>query len=33
VLIAGSLGFTERTFFELDEGERAAVNTTPQVKF
>jgi LemA protein len=33
VLIAGSLGFTERTFFELDESERAAVNTTPQVKF
>ena len=33
VLIAGSLGFTERTFFELDDGERAAVNTTPQVKF
>ena len=33
LLIAGSLGFTERTFFELDESERAAVNTTPQVKF
>ena len=33
VLIAGSLGFTERTFFDLDEGERAAVNTPPQVKF
>jgi len=33
VLIAGSLGFTERTFFELDKGERAAVNTVPQVKF
>jgi LemA protein len=33
VLIAGSLGFTERTFFELAESERAAVNTTPQVKF
>jgi len=33
VLIAGSLGFAPRTFFELDEGERTAVNTTPQVKF
>jgi LemA protein len=33
VLIAGSLGFTERTFFDLDEGERAAVNMAPQVKF
>jgi LemA protein len=33
VLIAGPMGFTERTFFELDEGERAAVNTAPQVKF
>jgi LemA protein len=33
VLIAGSLGFTERQFFELDEGERAAVSTPPQVKF
>ena len=33
VLIAGSLGFTERTFFELEEGERTAVATPPQVKF
>src|SRR5262245_37092178 len=33
VLLAGSLGFRERTFFELDEGERAAVNAAPQVKF
>jgi LemA protein len=33
VLIAGPMGFTQRTFFELDEGERAAVNTAPQVKF
>jgi LemA protein len=33
VLFAASLGFTQRTFFELDEGERAAVNTPPQVKF
>ena len=33
VLFAGSLGFTQRTFFELDESERAAVNTPPQVKF
>ena len=33
VLIAGPMGFAQRTFFELDEGERAAVNTVPQVKF
>jgi LemA protein len=33
VLFAASLGFTGRTFFELEEGERAAVNTVPQVKF
>ena len=33
VLIAGSLGFTQGTFFELDEGERVAVATPPQVKF
>ena len=33
VLLAGPLGFTAQTFFELDEGERAAVNTAPQVKF
>ena len=33
VLIARPLGFTERGFFELDEGERAAVTTAPQVKF
>ena len=33
VLLAGPLGFSERTFFELDEGERAAVATAPQVKF
>ncbi len=33
VLIAGSMGFTQRTFFEVDEGERAAVETAPQVKF
>src|SRR4051794_17760908 len=33
VLLAGPLGFRERTFFELDEGERAAVNVAPQVKF
>ena len=33
VMIAGPLGFAERTFFELDEGERAAVDATPQVKF
>jgi LemA protein len=33
VVIAGPMGFTERTFFELDEGERTAVQTPPQVKF
>ncbi len=33
VLIAGSMGFTQRTFFDVDESERAAVNTAPQVKF
>jgi LemA protein len=33
VLIAGPMGFTQREFFDLDEGERAAVNTAPQVKF
>ena len=33
VFFAGSLGFTARTFFEVPESERAAVNTAPQVKF
>jgi len=33
VLLAGTLGFSERAFFELDEAERAAVEATPQVKF
>ena len=33
VLLAGPMGFTARTFFELDESERVAVNTAPQVKF
>lgn len=33
VFFAGSLGFSARSFFELAEGERAAVNTVPQVKF
>ncbi len=33
VLIAGPFGFTQRTFFEVDEAERVAVNTAPQVKF
>ena len=33
VLVAGPLGFQSREFFDLDEGERAAVNTAPQVKF
>lgn len=33
VFFAGSLGFRERAFFELDEAEKAAVKTAPQVKF
>jgi LemA protein len=33
VLVAGSLGFTPKTFFDVDESERAAVNAAPQVKF
>ena len=33
VFFAGSLGFTSRTFFEVPESERAAINTAPQVKF
>jgi LemA protein len=33
VLFAGALGFTPREFFDVDESERAAVNTAPQVKF
>ena len=33
VIVAGPLGFTSRQFFDVDEGERAAVNAPPQVKF
>ncbi len=33
VLLAGMFGFTQRGFFELDEAEKAAVNTAPSVKF
>jgi LemA protein len=33
VFLAGSLGFRERGFFELEESERAAVHTAPEVKF
>jgi LemA protein len=33
VLVAGPFGFTQRTFFDVDDGERTAVTTTPQVKF
>ncbi|KAB2864063.1 MAG: LemA family protein [Bauldia sp.] len=33
VLVARQLGFQEREFFELDEAERTAVQTAPQVKF
>jgi LemA protein len=32
-LVAGPFGFTPRTFFELEEGERAAVEAPPAVKF
>ena len=33
VFFAGAMGFTPRSFFELDSEERAAVKTAPQVKF
>jgi LemA protein len=33
VLFARNFGFTSRQFFELDEGERAAVETAPKVQF
>jgi LemA protein len=33
VLFAGSLGFQARTYFEVPEAERAAVQAAPQVKF
>ncbi len=33
VLIARNMNFQSREFFELDEGERAAVQAPPQVKF
>ena len=33
VLFARSLGFSQREFFELEAGERAAVAAAPQVKF
>ena len=33
VFFAGTLGFGPRGFFELEAGERAAVQTAPQVKF
>jgi LemA protein len=33
VFFAGSLGFSQRGFFELDAAERAAAQTAPQVKF
>src|SRR5262249_41412537 len=33
VLFAQSLGFAPQEFFNLDEGERRAVQTAPQVKF
>ncbi len=33
VVLAGPMGFHERTFFNVSEDERAAVATPPQVKF
>jgi len=33
VVVAGPLGFHASQFFDVDESERAAVNTAPQVKF
>jgi LemA protein len=33
VLVAGSLGFAQRDFWEIGEGERDAVANTPQIKF
>ena len=33
VLFAQSMGFSPQEFFNLDEGERRAVQTAPQVKF
>jgi LemA protein len=33
VVVAGPLGFTPRQFFDVDESERAAVNSAPEVKF
>jgi LemA protein len=33
VFFAGSLGFRQANFFELDEAERAATRNAPQVKF
>jgi len=33
VLIAGLLGFRQREFFEVGEGERAVLDRAPQVKF
>jgi hypothetical protein len=33
VLFAASMGFMAQEFFNLDEAERKAVQTAPQVKF
>ena len=33
VILAGPLGFAPRTYFDVDETERVAVTTAPQVKF
>jgi LemA protein len=33
VVLAGPMGFTPRTFFDVDESQRVAVNTAPTVKF
>jgi LemA protein len=33
VLFAGAMGFTQRTFFEVPQDQRAAVEAAPQVRF
>jgi LemA protein len=33
MLFANSMGFAPQEFFNLDEGERKAVQTAPNVKF
>jgi LemA protein len=33
VILAGPMGFTQRTFFDVDDAAKATLNTAPQVKF